>query len=301
GSRLCTGERTVERGAPAPRRSAAADPGAGGTGAGRHARRRVAADDPHETREGGTGMSYGTEEDRKAGRIAIGLVLAVVVAGGAWWFWQRSQSAPEPVVVVEDEVATVVGTPEEIPDLIQNPIEPEPVPVAEEAGPPPDPDTSARQALDEVFGATLADWLVTEQIARRLVATVDNLPRSTSIEKIRPLRPPSSPFQVQREVVDAVGGVERITLSSANFARYAPLVDLLARSDAAVAAAAYRRIYPQLQAAYEDLGYPGRYFNDRLVGVIDHLLDTPEPQGPLLLEQPKVLYQYADPDLEARS
>ncbi len=246
-------------------------------------------------------MSYGTEEDRKAGRIAIGLVLAVVVAGGAWWFWQRSQSAPEPVVVVEDEVATVVGTPEEIPDLIQNPIEPEPVPVAEEAGPPPDPDTSARQALDEVFGATLADWLVTEQIARRLVATVDNLPRSTSIEKIRPLRPPSSPFQVQREVVDAVGGVERITLSSANFARYAPLVDLLARSDAAVAAAAYRRIYPQLQAAYEDLGYPGRYFNDRLVGVIDHLLDTPEPQGPLLLEQPKVLYQYADPDLEARS
>lgn len=246
-------------------------------------------------------MSYGTEEDRKAGRIAIGLVLAVVVAGGAWWYWQRTQSAAEPVVVFEGQVATVIGAPEETPELIQHPLEVESGAVAEDAGPPPDPDASARMALDEVFGATLADWLVTDQLARRLVATVDNLPRSTSVEKIRPLRPPASPFQVQREVVDAVGGVERITLSSANFARYAPLVELVARSDANVAAAAYRRIYPQLQAAYEDLGYPGRYFNDRLVSVIDHLLATPEPQGALLLEQPKVLYQFADPDLEARS
>jgi hypothetical protein len=130
---------------------------------------------------------------------------------------------------------------------------------------------------------------------------VDNLPRSTSIEKLRPLRAPATPFEVQREVVDAVGGIERITLSSANYARYATLVALLSRTDAATAATAYRRIYPRLQAAYEDLGYPGRYFNDRLVSVIDHLLATPEPEGPLLLEQPKVLYTYADPDLEALS
>lgn len=247
-------------------------------------------------------MSYGTEEDRKAGRIAIGLVVALVVIVGGWWYWQRSQSAAEaPAVAVEDEVATVGAIAESGPAPIQHPLEPVPPPAAEEAAPPADPDTAAQQALDEVFGATLADWLVTDQLARRLVATVDNLPRSTSIEKIRPLRPPAATFEVQREVIDAVGGVERITISSANFTRYAPLVDLLARSDAAVAAAAYRRIYPQLQAAYEDLGYPGRYFNDRMVSVIDHLLATPEPQGPLLLEQPKVLYVYADPDLEARS
>lgn len=247
-------------------------------------------------------MNYGMEEDRKAGRIAIGLVLALVVGGGAWWYWQRSQAAAgPPPVAVEDEVATVGELPDAAPSPIQNPIEPVAPSAAPEVAPPADPDTAALQALDEVFGATLADWLVTDQIARRLVATVDNLPRSTSIEKIRPLRPPGSPFEVQREVIDAVGGVERITLSSANHARYNALVELLARSDAAVAAAAYRRIYPQLQAAYEDLGYPGRYFNDRLVSVIDHLLATPEPQGPLLLEQPKVLYVFADPDLEARS
>ena len=50
-----------------------------------------------------------------------------------------------------------------------------------------------------------------------------------------------------------------------NAARYDGIVGLLANVDAAKAVAAYRRIYPQLQKAYEDLGYPGRYFNDRVV------------------------------------
>ncbi len=36
-----------------------------------------------------------------------------------------------------------------------------------------------------------------------------------------------------------------------------------------------------LQQTYEELGYPGEYFNDRLVAVIDHLLQTPQPQEPL--------------------
>src|SRR5690606_28974487 len=103
------------------------------------------------------------------------------------------------------------------------------------------------------------------------------------IEPLRPLRPPPTPFVVERELVDVSDGTERITLAPANFVRYDELVALLGRTDAAEAVAAYRRLYPKLQAAYEDLGYPGRYFNDRVVAVIDHLLATPERAGPLLL------------------
>jgi len=66
-------------------------------------------------------------------------------------------------------------------------------------------------------------------------------------------------------------------------------------------AALYRRLYPLFQQAYEDLGYPGKYFNDRLVEVIDHLLETPEIAAPIPLEQPRVFYTYADASLEARS
>jgi hypothetical protein len=245
-------------------------------------------------------MSYGTDEDRKAGRIAIGIVLAAAVAGGGWWVWQRAKSRAE--APPEPEVATV--EPElvqpENPPPIQHLLEPQPA-QPDQPPLPEDPDQAAKAALDQVFGGALSDWLVNEQLARRLVATIDNLPRNTRIEPLRPLRPPSTPFMVERELVDSTTGAERIEVAPENFARYDSLVASLAAVDAAAAAAAYRRIYPQLQAAYEDIGYPGRYFNDRVVAVIDHLLATPEPTAPLLLERPKAMYTYSDAALEALS
>ena len=77
--------------------------------------------------------------------------------------------------------------------------------------------------------------------------------------------------------------------------------------------ATYAGLYPLFQEAYEELGYPGRYFNDRLIEVIDHLLAAPEIPGPVKVkrveakggssnsQRPGGLYQFADPGLEARS
>ena len=76
--------------------------------------------------------------------------------------------------------------------------------------------------------------------------------------------------------------------------------------------ALYARLYPLFQQAYEELGYPKRYFNDRLVAVLDHLLQAPEPQGPLRVKltpvntevtnlRPWVRYEYVDPALESLS
>jgi len=72
-------------------------------------------------------------------------------------------------------------------------------------------------------------------------------------------------------------------------------------TDVKALAVVYQRLYPLFQQAYEDLGYPGKYFNDRLVEVIDHLLQTPEVPAPIALVQPKVFWEYADPTLENRS
>ena len=91
------------------------------------------------------------------------------------------------------------------------------------------------------------------------------------------------------------------TLSAANYARYTPFIHLVETTDPKTLATVYFHLYPLFQQAYEDLGYPGRFFNDRLVEVIDHLLATPEVKGPIRLVQPKVLYEFADPDLEALS
>ncbi len=78
-------------------------------------------------------------------------------------------------------------------------------------------------------------------------------------------------------------------------------MQLIRSLDTKVLVATYTRYYPLLQEAYENLGHPPEYFNDRLIEVIDHLLATPELQGPIALTQPSVQYEYADPKLESRS
>ena len=90
-------------------------------------------------------------------------------------------------------------------------------------------------------------------------------------------------------------------LDPANYERYKPLVQLIRTSDTQTLVAIYVRYYPLFQEAYESLGHPPEYFNDRLIEVIDHLLATPDLQGPIALAQPGVQYEYADPGLESRS
>ena len=70
-------------------------------------------------------------------------------------------------------------------------------------------------------------------------------------------------------------------ISADNGLRYTPYVLLIETVDLRRAVAVYVRLYPLLQRAYEDLGYPKRYFNDRLVEVIDQLLAMPDVSVPL--------------------
>ena len=103
-----------------------------------------------------------------------------------------------------------------------------------------------------------------------------------------------------------------LQISPDNAARYDAVVGFVSGIDPVQAAALYKRIYPVLQHSYEELGYPGRQFNDRLVAVIDHLLQTPEPDRPLALklvqvqgqvapQQPWLRYEFADPQLQSLS
>ena len=77
--------------------------------------------------------------------------------------------------------------------------------------------------------------------------------------------------------VDTQAG--QTTLSEQNYARYAPLMQVVSTADPKALAAIYFRLYPLFQQAYENLGYPGKYFNDRLVLAIDSMLATPDVAG----------------------
>ena len=224
--------------------------------------------------------------------IVYSAIAAVVVVGGGAFYYFKFIKGGKPAEV-QAPVAQAPATPEA-------PAEPEhhPVPASADAKPLPalnDSDPSIAQDLAGLFGKKSIDqMLAPEQVIRHIVVTIDNLPRTKVAEQMRPVKATGG------ETVTVANG-DTITLSADNYARYAPLIKLVQNTNTQQLGALYLRYYPLFQQSYEDLGYPGQYFNDRLVQVIDHLLQTPDLRGPIELKQGKVFYEYADPALESRS
>jgi hypothetical protein len=231
-------------------------------------------------------------EDAARRKVAwlIGIVVVALIAVGGW-YWYRLQHAPPPPEAALPKAPAPAPSNE---PQIAHPL-PGEGPGATALPALNDSDAVSRDSLIGVLGkAPVEQFLVPQNIVRHFVVTIDNLPRKKVAVDLRPLKP--TPGQTQ---VTTQGDVT--TLSDANYARYAPLMRVVQGADVQSLAVVYERLYPLFQQAYEDLGYPGKYFNDRLIEVIDHLLQAPEASGPVPLVQPKVFYQYADTDLEGRS
>lgn len=234
------------------------------------------------------------------------LLLAALGLGGLYWYQQRSSRAPEPPSPPVAEAPAEPAAPAPSAPAIRNPIDPS---LAASASAPvaTDPQSAWRHGLDELLGhSAVARFIQSDDFSRRIVVTVDNLARAHAAPRLWPVNPTPGRFSVS-------GNGELRTISTENAARYAPLVSMITAVDPRRAVALYVLMYPQLQKAYEELGYPGRYFNDRLVEVIDHLLATPEPAppGPLMQltevkgsvpsTQPWLRYEFADTDLQSLS
>lgn len=241
-------------------------------------------------------------QNTKMWLIAAGIVVVIAGGVGAWWYLHRAPQAAVPEEVVAEETPAAPAATAAAPPVVEHPLETatdaaaDPLPAVAESDP------ALTMALQGLIGASAVQtWLVPDQIARRFVATIDNLPRNAPLEKRRPVQAPADSFIVDRTTVDPSTGTERITLSARNAMRYDAAVGLLQKADMKQVAEVYRHYYPLLQQAYEDLGYPDHYFNDRVIAAIDDMLRAPEPDKPIVLTQPKVLYQYEDTALEQLS
>ena len=233
-------------------------------------------------------------------KLLIVLVLVIGLAAAGWYFWDSSESPasrlPQEGAITPDSESPASRLPQEGPQY------PMPEPIGDQATgelvelpPLDDSDSYFLLEVGGTFGPGIEALLVREGVIDRLVATVDNLPRGELAEQIRPVGQLQDPFRVDQ------GSGETLILSHSSYTRYDAVVATLYYADLDAVYDTYRRFYPLFQKAYERLGYPDAYFNDRLIEVIDHLLATPQPGGPIVLTRPNVLYEFADPDLQALS
>jgi hypothetical protein len=186
---------------------------------------------------------------------------AILLVIAAGAWYWVKSRAPEP----EAPVAATQPAPE---PRIKNPIIP-PDDI--------DPNLSATEQVATLIGTPRFESLfVPDEFVKKTVATVDSLARSDVAARMNPAKPPAGKFVTA-------------------------WVEMVESLDAAATAALYKRLYPQFQSAYEELGNPDKYFNDRVIEVIDHLLSAPDAPATIALTQPNVYYEFADPTLEAES
>jgi hypothetical protein len=222
--------------------------------------------------------------------IGIAALVFVLAATGVYYLRSRHQPLPAassaPAAVAP--AASEPGIAHPLPEGAGNPATAGPLPeLADSDGP-------LRDALGQIGGANaVKDFLVPQDLVRKIVVTIDNLPRQKVAVEKRPANPAGGSFLANGDELHA-------TLDQHNFERYKPMVAVVSRLDAKQLGALYIHYYPLFQQSYQNLGYPNGYFNDRLVEVIDNLLATPEPKGPIELVRPNVMYVYADSALEAR-
>jgi hypothetical protein len=252
----------------------------------------------------------GPERVARRLRPAPGLVIG---KGIVWWrHTHPEQPAPAPTAAAPPPAVNpmaptpvpVPPPPAEIP--IQHPVQPASEPKGKSLPPLDESDAYTRDLLLQLMGKRAPFFVSFDGFARRFVTTVDNLGKEQASPQMWPVHPTPGAFEAE---VRNEGTVP----SARNAARYTAFVQFVELVDARKAAAVYRRLYPLFQQAYEDLGTPGpKYFNDRLVAVIDHLLATPEVTGPIPVKLVEAtgapgaqksprLFQFADPKHEARS
>ena len=142
--------------------------------------------------------------------------------------------------------------------------------------------------------AQLRKYFKLQEQARRLVITVDNLPREHVPSQLRITRGVPELLRVQKDG-------ETITLDPSNYERYDRIISYVEKMDARKIGRLYAKFYPLLQRTYEETGFPEERFHDRVLAALDDMMDAPRPTGPIRLVQPKVLYRFEDDHLESLS
>jgi hypothetical protein len=253
----------------------------------------------------------------------IAFIILVIIAIGI--AWQFTGDKTEPVVI--DEPVLIVEPPSEIEEVIPEPIieTPEVVAVVEEII---EPVENTLPLLDEsddwlkiklpeiTWRKELLKLIIDEDMIRRFVVFTDNFAQGIIAYEHSPFILPNAKFSPDIESVtlqesslqtgssdSAIEGTTQVKQnvwqwnenSSRRFSLY---VDLLRSMDSESLVQWYSEIKPLIDEAYSELGYEDDFTNT-LQDAITRVLDMELPKSSMTLIRPSVMYQFADPELEA--
>ncbi|AVQ07957.1 TPA: DUF3014 domain-containing protein [Xanthomonas vasicola pv. zeae] len=230
------------------------------------------------------------------------LLAVPLIAGAAWWLFGgpagTESTLPAPITRTASAVAAAVNPqPAPASNEPRHPVQAPSADAADAAIPPlAQSDDAAWEALLAlVQDDTALSIVLRKHLIERVVVMIDNLTQPSISRRALVLQPVSGELQVS-------GPDTHQVIDQANAARYGPYVAAFTSVDAQALARSYVRFYPLFQQAYADLGAPDRYFNDRMIDVIDHLLRTPDPAQPIGVQRDeRGRYRFVTPALESLS
>ena len=226
-----------------------------------------------------------------AGAVLLGVLILIA--------WQVRQSDPAPAM---DELPPMPPEPApveraELPAEPVPPVEPRAPEACVEPQPAPLPPLAQSDAAvaDEVGGCVdgLAPaWIAQEDLLRRVAALLSGAAAGRVPRRPLAFMDVTGPFQVVER-----NGVAHLDPSS--YRRYERFVDIVTCVPPGRAVDVIDRFEPLLTEALAALGDGGPDVRARVQALLERVLSVPTPPGFVPLTRPNVLYEYADPSLEA--
>jgi hypothetical protein len=245
----------------------------------------------------GGAQPYRARKPRR--RLPLLLLLLVAALAALWWLRAQERVLEPPPAPAEEPVAEAppLGAAEPLPaePEAEPPLEPEaaPEPVPAEPLPPlAESDDLARTLASAVSEHPLVAAALKEAgVIERFVAAVDQIAEGNAPRRDLEFLRPAGRFLV-------LGSEPELRIDPASYRRYDALAAAFAALDAKALAAAYRRLAPLCEEAYQALGYPEGGFEPRLRTALALLASTPRTDDtPALVAEVK-RYEFADPNLE---
>lgn len=242
-----------------------------------------------------------------SGKVVVGLVVILVVILAILWFTRGGEpepvatpptpieqpviAEPEPEPLPEPEPEVVVEPEPEVVPILEEELDP--VPEVEPEPPLPSLDDASPALVDEATAAGLAvDMVDSENVVRKLVVLAESMANGEIVREALVVRGPESRFVVQE--ID-----HQLYIDERTYARFDDLALWFYNLDTDALVKLFNRFEPLFVEAHDEIKQPGSRLRDRILDAIAILLDTPEPTGLLALKDDKVMYTFADPELES--